>query len=407
MKRTFRNLGLFMLASAAFLSCQKDNAVEDSSTREHRFLRVLVSDQESKQLTQINPYDGTTSTFDAKYPLANLYTTASQRFAAVLYQGQNLVEVFDSGFESHVDHVDQKGTPKFGSITATGLKPTHFKSRGQESLIFNDGDGTLSLGNETNFHTAGAQMQVINAGLVPHHGAMAAFDNGTYAVTSAPASGKSPNRVLVIDKQGKTTHASTQEVGAIHGNATDGAHAVFGAYTSAEATSGGVLVVESNGEQRMIANPAGFGAYRLGSIYYAAAAKKFIGFVATKGAYLIDLSSNQITPIYAGTDAFQCKVDYAGNRLLVLSLDGKLRVYDLASNRLIKEGNVIGTTDAGATYKPILEATNRFAYIALPTTGEVHQINLETLATTTKHKVSAKPVRLTLLGFESSEGHND
>ncbi|WP_217902289.1 hypothetical protein [Siphonobacter sp. BAB-5385] len=37
MNRTFKNLGLFVLASATFLNCQKDKEVEDSSTREHRF----------------------------------------------------------------------------------------------------------------------------------------------------------------------------------------------------------------------------------------------------------------------------------------------------------------------------------------------------------------------------------
>jgi hypothetical protein len=56
-------------------------------------------------------------------------------------------------------------------------------------------------------------------------------------------------------------------------------------------------------------------------------------------------------------------------------------------------------------YKPILEASARFAYIAVPALGEVHQVQLDNLSSVTKHKVTARPVRLTLLGIETSEAH--
>ncbi|RZK37395.1 MAG: hypothetical protein EOO90_25315, partial [Pedobacter sp.] len=313
---------------------------------------------------------------------------------------------FDSGLASHVDHVDVLNNPKWASITATGIKPTHFKTKANEILIFNDGDGTLSRAIESDFNTAGAKFSTVNAGLLPHHGAMAQFTNGTYAVTSTAVSGASPNRVLIIDKSGKTVYASTLEIGAIHGNASDGTNAVFGGFSSSSATAGGVLVVKSTGEQRLIPNPDGFGAFRLASIYYAESAKKFIGYVATKGAYLVDISADKITPIYSGADAFQCKVDFAGKNLLVLTLDGKLRVYDLTTGTLKKEGSVISATASTDTYKPVLEATGKFAYIAVPALGEVHQIDLATFAVTAKHKVSAKPVRLAIFGFESDASHN-
>jgi hypothetical protein len=338
--------------------------------------------------------------------LANLYGTASGRYATVIYQSQNLAEVFDCGLLSHDDHIDVAGEPKWAAITATGLKPTHFKSNEDESLIFNDGDGTLSVGLETEFSTPGAKFRTVNAGLLPHHGAMAQYSNGNYAVTVAAASGASPNRVQIINKSGAIVHASNLEIGAIHGNATDGSVAVFGGFTSAAATAGGVLVVSASGEQRMIPNPDGFGAFRLATVLYAKAAKKFIGYVATKGAYLIDVTGNKITSIYAGSDAFQCKVDYAGKNLHVLTTDGKLRVYDLATGVLKKEGSVIGAVAAADTYKPVLEATEKFAYIAMPAAGEVYKIYLEELEVETKYKVSSRPVRLTLMGFESSEGHD-
>lgn len=411
-KNNFKKLGLLLTIALAVTACKKDNDPvvtdpQDDTAKEYKYLRVLVSDELSPQLSLLDPFAGTTTAFQGKYPLANLYGTASGRYAAVLYQSQNLVEVFDSGLFSHIDHVDVDRAPEWATITATGIKPTHFKSSGTESLIFNDGDGTLSVGNDADYHTAGAKFGVIQAGLLPHHGAMAQFTNGTYAVTVAPASGASPNRVQIINKSGSMAHASTLEIGGIHGNASNGAVAVFGGFTSSAATAGGVLVVNANGEQRLIPNPEGFGAFRLASIYYAESARKFIGYVATKGAYMIDIAGNKITTIYSGNDAYQCKLDYAGENLLVLTFDGKLRIYDLVTGALKKEGSIISAVATTDTYKPVLEATEKYAYVAVPASGEVHQISLKDFSNVTKHKVSSRPVRLTLLGFESSEGHAD
>lgn len=411
-KNHLKRLSLVLMIAAAFTACKKDNDEADPETpqetaKENKYVRVLVSDELSSKLSLVDPFESTVSAFDAKFPLANLYGTASGRYAAVLYQGQNLVEVFDSGLASHVDHVDVINAPKWAAITANGLKPTHFKSKGAESLIFNDSDGTLSVANEDNFNKAGAKFDVINAGLVPHHGAMAQFNNGTYAVTKAAAAGSSPNRVQIINKSGTAVHPSTIEIGAIHGNASDGSVAVFGGFTSAAASEGGVLAVNQMGEQWLIPNPEGFGAFRLANIYYAESAKRFIGFVATKGAYLIDVNAKKITPVYAGADAFQCKVDYAGKNLLVLTLDGKLRIFDLSTGSLKKEGTVISAVSSTDTYKPVLEATSKYAYVALPALGEVHQINLEDFTKINKHKVSSRPVRLTLFGFENNASHGD
>jgi hypothetical protein len=409
-KNNFKKLSLVLLIAAAFTACKKDkNETEQpqEADKEYKYVRVMVSDELSSKLSLLDPFAGSVTPFDAKYPLANLYGTASGRYAAVLYQNQNLVEFFDSGLASHIDHVDVINTPKWAAITADGLKPTHFKSKGTESLIFNDNDGTLSIGKDENFNNTGAKFEKINAGLLPHHGAMAQFNNGTYAVTVAATAAASPTRIQVINKNGTVVYPSTIEIGPIHGNASDGTVAVFGGFTSTAATAGGVLTVNQVGEQQVIPNPEGFGAFRLANIYYAESARKFIGFVATKGAYLIDNSAKKITPIYAGDDAFQCKVDYAGKNLFVLTLDGKLRIYDLASGALKKEGGVISAVNSTDTYKPVLEATSKFVYVAVPASGEVYQISLENLSKVTKHKVSSRPVRLTLFGFENNASHGD
>jgi hypothetical protein len=399
-KFTLRGLGLGLVAAMVLTSCEKDKDVNPiENQNEFKHVRVLVTDEVATKLTQINPATAGVTSFDTKFPLGSLYATANGRYAAVVYGSNNLTEMFDTGLELHGDHVDVKGTPKWAAITANGSKPAHFKSKGAESMIFNDGDGTLHIANEANFHTPGAQFTTIDAGLAAHHGAMVPFDNGNIAVT------ESGGRVRIINKNGGLVHASNLEVARLHGNATDGKNAVFGAFTTPEQTVGGVLVVNQNGEQRVIANPDGFGAVRLGTILYGKGANKFVGYGAAKGAYMVDLTANRITPIYEGNDGLQCKVDYAGNNLLLLTMDGKLRVYDLATGALKKEGLAISPVAASDTFKPVLEATSKYAYIAMPSLGEVHQINLADFNDVVKHQVSAKPVRLTLLGFESNETH--
>lgn len=404
-----KNIALISLVAATFAACKKDNneiEVPAIENKEFKYLRVLVTDELSSKITMIDPFEAKINSFDTKYPLASIYGISGGRYAAVLYGSQNLAEVFDTGLQTHTDHIDIVNSGKWAAITATNLKPTHFKSSGNESLIFNDGEGTLSLGVAADFNTAAAKFRTINAGINPHHGAMAQFDNGTIAVTTA-AVGGSANRVIVIDKQGKHIHESTMEIGAIHGNATDGRNAVFGGFATSAAASGGVLVVSETGAQRLIANPEGFGAFRLGTILYAESANKFIGFVATKGAYMIDIVANKIIPIYTGNDAYQCKVDFAGKKLFVLTLDGKLRIYDLQSGALSKEGSVTKAVVSTDTYKPVLEATAKYIYIAMPATGEVAQIDIADFSKVVKHKVSARPVRLAIQGLESNAGHND
>jgi len=407
-----KNIALISMLAATISACKKDtdaiipDETPANAAKEFKYLRVLVSDELSNKLSLIDPFESKISSIDGKYPLASLYGIAGGRYAAVLYGPQHLAEVFDTGLQTHTDHIDVIHAGKWAAITATNLKPTHFKTSGNESLIFNDGEGTLSLGTLSEFNTAGAKFRTINAGLVPHHGAMAQFDNGTIAVTAAPAGG-SANRVIVIDKQGKHLYESTMEIGALHGNATDGINAVFGGFSNSSATAGGVLVVTANGVQKFIPNPEGFGAFRLGSIYYAKAANKFIGYVATKGAYWIDIANDRISPLYSGSDAYQCKIDLGGKKLYVLTLDGKLRIYDLATGTLLKEGSVTSAVAATDTYKPVLEASARFIYLALPASGEVAQVNVTDFSKVFKHKVTSRPVRLTLAGFESDASHND
>lgn len=405
MKNNFYKL-LFLFAISLFaVSCSNDDDNHDDhdhneTSEEHTFVRVLVSDEKTTELTLFDPHEEKTSSFTAKFAKSSLYTTESGRFAGIVHRDNNFVETFDSGLELHGDHIDVDDVPKFGILATSTLKPTHFKSKIGEILTFNDGDGTLSVGKEADVNKAGATFKTVNAGLLAHHGAMATFKNGTYAITEKDNSvtGTLPEKVKIIDNTGKTLFDAKIQTKGIHGNASDGVYAVFG-------SSSGILVVESNGNQKLIDHPSDFGTAWFGSILETASAGKFIGYTAAKGAYLIDVVANTVKPIIANTTIMQCKVSYDHKKLAVLLHSGDLKIYNISNLSVEKETKATSETATDATLKPQMAVTDRFAYITSPTTGELLQVNLSTLAIK-KTKVSATPYMITVLGYENSETHN-
>lgn len=399
----FKLIFLFVLSIFA-VSCSNDddNTAEtpEEALTEYKYLRLLLSDEKTTALTLVNPVDATITSFNAKFAKASLYTTESGRYAGLVHRADNTVETFDSGFESHGDHVDVDGIPKFGALTGQSLLPTHFKSKIGELLTFNDGDGTLSVAKESEINTAGAKFKVINAGLLAHHGAMATFSNGTYAITQKDNSvaGTLPEKVKIIDTTGKTLFESTVATKGIHGNASDRTYAVFG-------SASGVLVVESSGKQKLITLPEDFGTAWFGTILETKAKGKFIGYTAAKGAYLIDVTAGTIKPILQSTSIMQCKVSYNTRKLGILLLSGEFKLFNLTSLQVEKEAKVIPETASDATSKPQMQLTENFAYITSPTTGELLQLNLSTMTIAKKIKVSNTPYTITVLGFENSKGH--
>lgn len=404
MKNNYFKL-IFLFALSTFvISCSNDddNNVEtpDETLSEFKYLRILLSDEKTNEITLVNPVDATTAFFNAKFAKSSLYTTESGRYAGIVHRADNTVETFDSGFESHGDHVDVDGIPQFGALTGQSLLPTHFKSKIGELLTFNDGDGTLSVAKESEINTPGAKFKMINAGLLAHHGAMATFSNGAYAITEKDNSitGTLPEKVKIIDNTGKTLFDATIVTKGIHGNASDGTYAVFG-------SASGVLVVENTGKQKLIALPEDFGTAWFGSILETSTKGKFIGYTAAKGAYLIDVVNGTIKPILQNPTIMQCKVSYNHSKLGILLHSGEFKLYNLNSLAVEKEGKIIAETAIDAALKPQIQLTDKFAYITSPNTGELLQLNLTSMEIVKKIKVSKTPYMITILGFENSESH--
>lgn len=400
MQKIIRKLGWAMVGVAVLTSCDKENEVEPTDFSEHKYVRVLVSDELTTQVSLVNPRAETVETFEALYPKSAFYTTASGRFGAAVHRENNKVQLFDTGFENHGDHIDVRGTPKWASILSEGKQPTHLKTKGDEVIVFNDGDGTLSVGKESEFQQPGAKFKSINVGNVAHHGAMTKFDNGTYSITEKDGSiaGTLPERVKVVDATGKLLHASTVATKGIHGNASDGNAAVYG-------SASGLLVVESTGNQRLIAHPADFGTAWFGSILEGGQTGKFVGYTAAKGAYLIDVTTDQITPIVQTDDIMQVGVDHLSNHLVVLMHSGEVKIFDLKNNTLKTSGSILSATAKDEKQKPKIVATSRSLYVTQPKTGELLIIPVADLSKSSRLKVSKTPYSLSIVGMESSSDH--
>jgi len=120
---------------------------------------------------------------------------------------------------------------------------------------------------------------------------------------------------------------------------------------------------------------------------------------------MIDVANNKITPIVVNKDIMQCKVDYAGNVLVVLLHSGEVQLYNIKTNQLIKSGTILPATDKAETQKPQIEATSKYLYVTQPKSGELVQIEVANFANSQKIKVSTTPYRLAIVGIESSEEH--
>lgn len=400
-KNLLKTLIALSIVSGLF-SCDKDDkeTVTPVEETEYKYIRILVNDELTKELSLVDPVKFSVESFLAQFPKTALYPTKAGRFGAIISTANNTLQIFDTGFEGHGDHVDIKGTPKLGALTGNSNKPTHFKSKGNEIITFNDGDGTLSIANEADFHVSGATMKTINAGNVAHHGAMTKFDNGSYSITEkdGSVSGSLPERVKIIDASGKTLFASTIQTKGIHGNASDGVTSLYGSMS-------GILVVEPTGKQHLIAHPANFGTAWFSSILEAKGAEKFIGYSAAVGAYLIDPVLDKVTPIIESADLIQVKLDYAGNKLIAFLYSGEVKIYDLKTNTMLKSGSVLSAIAKDETQKPQIEATSKYLYLTQPKSGELLQINIADFTKVKRIKVSATPYQLSILGIESSESH--
>lgn len=390
-----------LLLAATLTSCDKEKEIEPAKPEtESAFARLLITDKSSTTVTLLNPAKDEQTSFQAGFGGSAVYPAGSGRFAAVVNSTNNLVEFFDTGIEAHDDHVHIKGTPKWALTRSTAPKPSHVVGSHNRFSIFNDGDATISYVQEGELHTRSVPA-TINTGAA-HHGAMMLFDNGNYAVTHKDnsVSGSLPERVKIVNTQGAVVAASTIATKGIHGDATDGKIALFGAPE-------GVLAISSTGEQRLIPYPAGAGTNWLSTIYYAQGARTFLGSRAGYGVFRIDPATNTMIQLGTAKALVRVSLDAAGQHVLVLEEDGKLTVFDAATGAEKVSRSLTGLVSDVKAAAPYLAASNRYVYLTNAPQGKVHMLDKATLAEKQTFVVAGEPLRLAFVGADVDEedGH--
>ncbi|WP_128545247.1 hypothetical protein [Larkinella soli] len=388
-------------ALAVAVSACRKNDDPAPVQREAAFARLLVTDAETPGLFLLNPAKGTSESFQARFTGSSLYPTKSGRYALVLNYSNNLVQFFDSGIENHEDHAHLVGTPKWAALTAEAAKPTHTYFWGNRIAVFNDGEGSLTLTREEDLHNASARPTIVKVD-VPHHGAVVAFANNTFAVTEkdGTVSGTLPERVKIVDENGTVLKKSVLATKGIHGDAGNGQVALFG-------HPEGILVVDQVGNQRNIAYPASIGKEWLGTVIYHEGAGTFYGFSAKAGVYRIDVAQNRITPVLESTRISAFRVDQDGKAVYALMNDGTLQSFDGRTNAALRSTKVMEAIDPAAKFKPDMTVSNRFIYITLPERGEVKMIHRETLEVAESLKVAGKPAKVVLIGAQQEVEKGD
>ncbi|RAK64022.1 hypothetical protein [Hymenobacter edaphi] len=392
------------LAAAAALSltsCDKEKDKQEPAApeTESAHVRLLITDKTSSAVTLLNPAKSEQTTFQASHGGSLVYPAGTGRWAVVANSTNSLVEFFDTGIERHDDHVHVVGTPKWGLTKATAPTPSHVYSSHNQVSIFHDGDASISHVAEDQLHAAAAPGNFRTG--TAHHGAMIRFDNGSYAVThkNNTVAGSLPEQVKIVNTQGAVLHAPAVATQGIHGDAGDGQQALFG-------SSSGVLVVKQTGEQRLLPYPAGAGANWLSTIYYAKAARTFLGSRNGYGVFRIDPAAGTMTQVGSTARFVRAALDEEGTAVLVLGEDGTLTVYDAATGARRASRSLSGLLDVAAA-TPYLVASRHYVYVTNAPQGKVHMLRKDDLADHGTFAVNGAPLRLALVGadVDAEGGH--
>ncbi|MGA0559482.1 hypothetical protein ACO2Q8_22680 [Larkinella sp. VNQ87] len=388
------------LLTTGLVACQKDDddAVKPTDS-EAAFTRLLLTDAETGAITLLNLAKQTSEKFEARFSGNLVYPTASGRFAAVVNGTNNLVQFFDSGIVDHGDHADVKGTPKWAALTLDAPKPTHTYFQGNRIVVFNDGDGSLSLTSEDQLHTAGAKAKVVKVD-VPHHGAVVAFANGTFAVTKKDPSvaGSLPQGVRIVDENGTVLKEATIAVTGIHGDMGDGQTALFG-------TTDGILVVNQDGTQRLIKYPADFGTGWLSSVVYDKGSKNFYAFAAKLGVYRIDLTTNTFNTVLKTDQLHTFKVSNDGDVFALLT-DGTLKGFS-ATGTALSDLKVVDAIATDAKVKPDLSISKRFVYVTDPVKNQIVPVLRSNFTAKPAIAVSGKPYKIAVVGAPQDQAGDE
>jgi len=374
--------------------------VAETPFSENKYVRLLVTDAANSNLYFIDGHSYKIETItDFPHSGARAYATYGGRFAGIVSGSGNFVKFWDSGIEAPSGTFVAAGLPKWGKTVSNGLSPVHFYSKGNTTVLFNDGDGSLSVFREDELHSL-ATASNLSAGNTAHHGAPVVFSNGkiaiTHKATQNPVAGVLPELVKVINADGSLAHDTVIRTGGIHGEASDGVTSLFG-------STSGVLKVKDDGSQELISFPSSFGTVWLGSYYYGKASNVFVGFRRGFGVYRIDPIAKTVTTITDAKSFNAVNFDEEGKYLIILHNNGKLQVVDPATGSVVKETtSTVGFPTSGSANMPVVSATKKVVYVADAINNKLLTYNKSDLSLVKELALPGKPLTVAIIGFDGN-----
>ncbi|MCH7398005.1 hypothetical protein MM236_08390 [Belliella sp. DSM 107340] len=407
------------LLFASLIGCQEkeDPIIEEPNfgETESEWIRLALWNENSK-LGMLNPIseDFAQPDLSAFSATSANYVTSSGRYIVSIERAEGNVRFFDSGLENHSDH-GHAYAPKWLSATAVAPLPTHFSSTSGNVIIFNDGDGSITLARESNMEAPGFSPTVISdLGNGVHHGAATWLKGNKLAVTfkDEGTTGTLPQRVKLLGLTGDLIAENAEvSVTGIHGDASNGDFAVFGG-------TEGVIVAGSDDQIKLIPNPSPLQSTSgnwMGTIKANDNINKFYGYASQQGIFEIDPVVNTIKPIFLSNNINTYFLSADGGYLIVQTKDNVVKVFETSSGNELASKTVIEAENVSARIggeewehyrimseeNPVLTASENFLYVLDVDKTKIHVRNLKTLNTVAVMDAPSGTVNLARIGFQT------
>lgn len=427
----------FHLAAAAV--CALAAGSLGARAHDHTVLRGrLVFADHEKPVVRVLDLDSGEVTHSFEMPKANPGFSAAEggRFVVIKTGDEaGTLRFLDTGlrYESHGDHVDiDKGEVRLLDFAVRGDNPAHIISKNGQLALFYDGARPWERKSEPkavlvdlkSLETA-KPISDLWPSPAPQHGIavplgrrqwLFSVPNEIYAKGENRSASSRPNgfQILERDKSWKVLASFNDPARAdascklFHGYAeTKGRH-VFGCNDGAD---GGVLVLSQDQQGGWGASKLAYpDERRVSAIKARAGARHVVANYGLKGPYnallRIDpaasaILASDVLDVSGGQPACQFDLNADGTRLVNLTPDGKLRVYEIASWRELAAFDAVPAFDCqyGArTPVPSLAIIGNNAFVGDPGKGRIREFHLDTLKQGLDMPVGGMPANLASAG---------
>ena len=427
MKRSFSLTGATLLAASVLLAaCNNDTGStplpggDDDHDHDHgaesagRLVfthadgvnsRVYVHDLESQS---------TLADFALVHPATAVHSSPEHRYAVIVQRDNDQVEFLDNGIHRHDDHIHEDA-PAMLPFTLSGVRPTHYRTNGEQGTLFFDGDSGNAVLSQ--FHLFSDESLESGGTLAhqtldtAHHGIAEPLD-GLVLASHAAASGDSPDGITVFAQHGDHFHGEGELATAcpgLHGGATSGLYSVFGC-------SDGVLVAELHGDHfhdNKVAVPERVATVRAHPDVAELAGFSYPGnnlFVIDPeagSATLVDWRDGAVDGGGAPVGALAQTFDAHGEHLLILDSEGALHVLETADWSYRGSVAVLDTVPAAGPAPALaVSGAGDQAFLSDPAAPAIHIIDLEALSLETV-PLAFPPTGLAWTGVGEAHDHDE